>query len=228
MNTLKSTDSLKGFQELIGTIYGLADDRAYSIWDLHSNIERYTLRALKGIRKGDSKRIRLNLMIALTWACSLSNRLRIDLEAEVWKRFPYQCSYCGHCPCACQTKKPEERPMLLVDDTKRPQTIKEMQKMFEIIYPSSKRTLIEGGIHLAEEIGEISEAIHVFMGEHKSEQVAQIQLELADYISCVFGVANSVPFDVASKLIDMYKIGCPVCGESTCICTFSVVAQHVS
>jgi NTP pyrophosphatase (non-canonical NTP hydrolase) len=223
-----STDSFKDFQTMIRDIYGLIDGRGYSTWDLMSNTERYTLRALKGIRKSDVDRVRLNLLIAISWAGSLGNRLRFDMEDDLWKRFPYQCSYCAGAPCVCKEAKPHDRPKLTVDESKRPKNLNDYQVMFEAIYPSNSRTLVDVGIHLAEEVGEISEAIHIYLGEHQPIQLEQIRLELADYFSCVFGVANSTPFNIAEKLSKMYKSGCPICKHDVCDCTFSVIAGHIS
>jgi hypothetical protein len=45
-------EPLTKYQQMIWDIYGVADDRLYSNWDVFSNMERFTMWALKGIRKG--------------------------------------------------------------------------------------------------------------------------------------------------------------------------------
>jgi NTP pyrophosphatase (non-canonical NTP hydrolase) len=75
----------------------------------------------------------------------------------------------------------------------------------------------------AEETGEVSEAIHNFLGQHLQKQLDEVKLEIADYISCIFGVANSASIDVASDLEEMFKNGCHVCHKVPCVCTFSKV-----
>src|SRR5579884_4559886 len=93
-------------------VYTITDDRLFSIFDLLVNQERFTMRALKGIRKNDLQKLKLNLLIGFSWAIELANRLHIDIEQKVWQRFPYLCSYCGHCPCVCKSSKQQERAEL--------------------------------------------------------------------------------------------------------------------
>jgi NTP pyrophosphatase (non-canonical NTP hydrolase) len=216
--------SLRDFQTFIGGVYALPDDRLYSIWDLLTQQQRFTMRALKGIRKGNQEKIKLNLLIAFSWLMAIANRLHLDLDAETWQRFPALCSYCGHSPCVCKSIKPAERLKVLIDESKRPKAISDMQKMFASIYPASSRTIADAGVHLAEEMGEVSEAIHNFLGEHKADQFSEVALELADFVSCAMGLANSADIDMAKDLSEMYKEGCHVCHKAPCQCTFSSVA----
>lgn len=41
------------YQDFVGEVYGRPNDRHFSLWDMLSNIERFTMRSLKGIRKND-------------------------------------------------------------------------------------------------------------------------------------------------------------------------------
>ncbi len=228
MNNFKSDQSLQDFQLLIHNVYGVTDDRDYSTWDLCSHVERYSLRAVKGIRKEQIDKIRLNLLVAMSWAMSFGNRFHIEVDEEVWKHFPYLCTYCGDTPCQCKALKSSGRKNVVVNELKRPKTLKECQKMFELIYPSASRNLVDAGIHLAEEVGEIVEAVQIYLGEHKVEDMKQISLELADYFSCIFAVANSAGIDIADELEKMYANGCPICKHLVCECTFSTTTHHLS
>ncbi len=212
------------FQKFIENVYALPDDRLYSIWDILTQQQRFTMRALKGIRKGSVEKLKLNLLIAFSWLMAASNRMHINLEEEVWKRFPYLCSYCGSAPCECKKIKPKSRPKLVIDESKSPASLAGVQEMFESIYPSSTRTLADAGVHLAEEMGEVSEAIHNYLGEHRGEQFDEIALEMADFVSCVMGVANSAKIDMADELALMYSNNCHICHQAPCICTFAAVA----
>jgi hypothetical protein len=87
--------SLRDFQTFIGGVYALPDDRLYSIWDLLTQQQRFTMRALKGIRKGNQEKIKLNLLIAFSWLMAIANRLHLDLDAETWQRFPALCPPSG-------------------------------------------------------------------------------------------------------------------------------------
>ena len=222
------TQTLTEFQDFIDRVYGLADDPMYSLSDILTNQQRFTRRALKGIRKNDQEKLKLNLLIALSWLVASANRLHINLEEKIWQRFPMLCSYCGQCPCVCKKTKPTARAKMVIDESKKPKNLAEIQTMFEKIYPIDGRTLTEAGVHLAEEMGEISEAVHVFLGEHKEEQFSLITDEFADYVSCIIGVANSAGINMAEELSEMYASGCHACHQSPCQCQFSFVAKFNS
>ncbi len=228
MVSVPASTTLAKFQRAIKDIYGLPDDRLFSLSDLVSNQERFTMRALKGIRKGDEEKLELNLLIAFSWLMALANRLHIEVEDSVWRRFPRLCSYCGERPCACKKTKPASRIQIVRKPSERPKSLQEFQVMFAEIYPPASRTLPDVGVHLAEEMGELSEAVHYFQGEHKSKQFEALEDELADYVSCVFGVANSAKIPMAEKLAKMFANNCHVCHEAPCVCSFSSVAQFSS
>lgn len=220
--------SVSKFQEVIKEIYGVSDDRLFSLSDLLSNQERFTMRALKGIRKNDDGKLRMNLLIATSWLMAVANRFHIDLEIALWKRFPQVCSYCGKSPCNCRKVKPIKRIKIPHRLVLKPKTLAEFQKMFSKIYPPTNRTLPEAGVHLSEEMGELSEAVHHFIGQHKSNLFQNIMDEMADYFSCIFGVANSASIDISASLNKMYNNNCHVCHQSPCLCSFSFVAKFQS
>lgn len=93
--------AIKDLQGFVEKVYGVPDDRIYSLWDLLVQEERFAMRALKGIRQDDIQKVRHNLLISLSWLMSIANRLHIDIDEETWQRFPGLCSYCGKQPCAC-------------------------------------------------------------------------------------------------------------------------------
>lgn len=221
INKFSKNGSLADFQNFIRSVYGKHDDQFYSIWDLMSNLERFAMRALKGIRKGDKKKLIENLMVSFSWEMAIANRLHIELEDRVWQRFPAFCSYCGSEPCICKKTKPKKRPRIAIRRSLRPKTLKQFQEMFGKIYPAKSRTLAHAGVHFAEEVGEVSEAIHAYLGEHKQKQLQFIRNEMADFVSCVFGVANSAGINMAKELSKMYYKNCHACHESPCTCSFS-------
>src|SRR5579885_2318195 len=151
--------TLEEFQDLIAHIYSLPDDRLYSLWDLLTQQQRFTMRALKGIRKQDIDKVRTNLLIAFSWCMAVANRLHIDVDIEVWQRFPGFCPYCAQAPCVCKIIKPTRRKQL-TPKARKPKSLQAYQNLFDDIYPASHRTLADAGVHLAEETGEVSEAIH--------------------------------------------------------------------
>jgi len=220
--------SIGDLQRFVYQVYSLPDDRLYSVSDLLANQQRFTMRALKGIRKGDAAKLERNLLIAFSWMLAVANRLHVDVESVVWKRFPMLCSYCGSKPCVCKSTKPTERARVVRRDSLKPESLAGFQQMFAEIYPPSGRTLADAGVHLAEEMGEVAEAIHGFAGTHRGKQFAEVELELADFVSCVMGVANSAGIPLAARFAEKYVRNCHVCHALPCSCSYDAVASFKS
>lgn len=225
MAHLNRNGTLRDFQNFISTVYALPDNRLYSIWDLLTQVQRFSMRALKGVRKNNAEKIKVNLLITLSWLMAIANRLHIDIEDEVWRRFPMRCSYCGKLPCVCKKMRTVSRARFQKNNTLRPHELEAFQKMFGDIYPTENRTIADASIHLAEEVGEVSEAIHNFLGLHLQNKFGDIKTELADVVSCIFGLANSARINVAKELALMYDRNCHVCRRAPCVCKFSDVSK---
>ncbi|MEK7567400.1 MAG: hypothetical protein AAB513_00560 [Patescibacteria group bacterium] len=225
MASFRKNQTLEDFQKFIEEVYAIPDDRLYSMADMLVQQQRFTMKSLKGIRKQDRQKIKKNLMIALSWLMAIANRLHISAEKDVWKRFPMLCSYCGKKPCVCKKVKPEKRKHVKMGNAKKPKNLVGFQKMFDEIYPAENRTLADAGVHLAEEMGEVSEAIHNFLGQHKNAQFEKVKVEISDYISCSFGVANSAKINVAQELEKMFYNNCHICHKIRCTCNFSRVSK---
>lgn len=228
MARVKKNTTIKQYQDFVKEVYSLSNDRNYSTGDMLINVGRFTMRGLKGIRKKDPGKTRMNLIIAVSWFMSMMNQLHIDLESEVWKRFPYLCSYCGFCPCQCREEKPSKRRKVRIDKSKRPKTLEEYQMMFNKLYPAGGRTLDQAGVHLAEEYGEFSEAILIYRGNRQDKDFEQIELEAADMLSCYLGVFNSLGIDLAKELSIEFSNNCHMCKKSPCQCSFISLAKFKS
>lgn len=216
--------SIKDLQEFTNEVYGVPDDRQYSLGDLLNQTQRFAMRTLKGIRKDNPKKTILNLTISITWALAVANRLHIDLEEQIWERFPMLCSYCGKKPCLCKKIKSDKRLKVKINNSLRPKTLSAFQHMFKEIYPDQDRTLVDAGIHFAEEMGEVSEAVRNYMGQHLQKQFEEVELELADFLSCAFGIANSLNIDLGQEFAEMFDHNCHVCRNLPCSCSFTTVA----
>jgi len=228
MASVKEKTTIKEFQNFVQEVYGVPNDRYFSLWDMITNMERFMMRGLKGIRKKDREKTKLNLIIAFSWFMSIMNQLHIDVEEELWKRFPYLCSYCGCLPCACKEKKIKKRQKIFINKKKRPRTLDEFQKMFDKIYPAGKRNLEHAGVHLVEEAGEFSEAILTYRGGHGDEDFKKIELETADLLSCIMGVFNSLDSNIAKELSVMFSNNCHVCKSVPCKCNFKDITGFKS
>lgn len=228
MHSINQDTSIKQLQSFIKDVYSLPNDRHFDLSEMLCNVQRFAMRGLKGIRKGEVERVKKNLLISFSWFVSMLNRLHIDIEDEVWKRFPDLCSYCGTRPCSCKAQKIDKRQKVPVDQSHRPGTLAGFQKMFNSIYPSSTRTLEHAGVHLAEEIGEFSEALLAYRGERTNEDFQEVMLEAADYFSCMMGVFNSLGIDVAQELSKMYPNNCHECFSVPCVCGFVKIKSFKS
>ena len=228
MTAILPTTSLHQFQIFIKQVYALPNNRHFETSELLCNVQRFAMRALKGIRKADPQKTKVNLIISFSFFISTLNRLNINLEDEVWKKFPYLCSYCAYCPCVCKENKLKEKQQTIVNPNLRPKSLAEVQKMFNQIYSANSRTLEHAGVHLAEEIGEFSEALLAYRGDRKNEDFREVLSEAADYFSCLVGVFNSLNVDLALELSKIYTNNCHECFKAPCECTFVSIARYHS
>lgn len=228
MASLKENLTLREYQDFVREVYGLSNDRHFDAQDMISNVERFLTRSLKGIRKGDVDKAKFNMIISFSWLLSLLNQLHVDIEQEVWERFPCACSYCASRPCKCKEKRLEHRQEVQIDNSMKPATLSGFQKMFREIYPPSLRTAEHAGIHLAEEMGELSEAILAYRSSRENGDFEKVALEAADLVSCLIGVFNSLDVDIAHELAAYYSDGCHQCHHSPCECNFQTVLSFKS
>lgn len=228
MASLTTRSSLTDYQNFVGEVYDLPDDRHFNTSDMLANMERFLMRGLKGIRKKDEGKVKINMIIASSWLMSLLNQLHIDIEKETWDRFPHVCSYCASCPCVCKERKVIQRKKITRNDAQKPTSISGFQKMFEEVYPSSRRTIQDAGIHLAEEMGELSEAVLLYRGLRKQIDFDNMKLEAADLMSCFMGIFNSLQLDFAKELALHFHDNCYRCHKVPCVCTFVDVMNFKS
>ncbi len=228
MVSLSKDVTLREYADFINAVYGTPNGRHYSLWDMLIHIQRFSMRGIKGVRKGNREKVKINLLIAMSWYASLLNRLHIDMEEIVWNRFPCLCSYCGKMPCACKTEKIDKRQRIMKIDSKKPKTMGGFQRMFGEIYPPSGRSATDAAIHLAEEMGELSEVFHMYMGDRNNEVLENIHLESADFFSCIMGVLNSLGINCAEELSIIFSDNCHVCHKLPCVCDFKSINSFKS
>tara|TARA_Y100000310_G_C20603524_1_gene774300 strand:+ start:54 stop:740 length:687 start_codon:yes stop_codon:yes gene_type:complete len=228
MPALHRTSTILDHQEFVKAVYGLSNDRYFTTPDMLTQMQRFVMRGLKGIRQGDKKKATLNLVVAMSWFMSLMNQLHIDLTAATFKRFPNLCSYCGSRPCACKKQKVKKRKRVVAKNGRKPKTIAEFQRMFSNIYPPESRTLEQSGIHLGEEMGELTEVVAIYRGSRKTKDFEKISQEAADFISCLFGVFNSWKVNASLELSTLFSRNCHVCKKAPCECDFRFITNFKS
>lgn len=219
MVALREEASFTHLQHVVGDVYGLPNDRWFDLGDMITNVHRFSMRGVKAIRKQAPELADLDLAIALSWFMSTANRLNLRIDQALWDRFQYRCWYCQGCPCACpQMASAPTRPA--------PRSIDEFQTMFNEIYPPTKRTDAEAVAHMAEELGELAEAILMYRTRHTPEDLKQVELEAADFVSCLFGVYNSLGRSLMETLLVLFADNCHECNRAPCICEFNFVLNY--
>jgi len=219
MATFGKNDSLLQLQKFITDVYGEPGDKHFSLFELIAQQARFSMRILKDIRKGDDKSLEHNMAVAISWTIAIANRLHIDISDALWQRFPGVCSFCGKRPCICKKDHLKKRVSHLVSTgAKKPKTLAHAQKELGEIYPKDSRTLEGAALLLAEEVGEFSEAINQYYLTHQKTDLEQIKFEIADYLSCLFDIANSSNINMAESLTIRYGNNCPKCHKLPCTC----------
>lgn len=228
MARFRHDGSIADFQRLIEELYRTPDDQLFSLFQLISVQARFTMRVVKGIRKDDKEMVRRNLLLAFSWLMTVANRMHIDVSTAMWKRFPGVCSYCGEAPCACKTHKVTRRVKIKEELGRKPRTLIAAQEKIGEIYPPSSRTLAHAGIHLAEEMGEVSESVYRYYANPTDKQCEAVKTELADYSSVIFNVANSAGINMGEELSKLYHNNCYDCHTCPCTCDLSHIAASAT
>lgn len=226
MPTLLPDMSVSQLQSFMKDVYYLPNIRHFEAGEMLDQIQRFAMRGLKGIRKGNPVKANKNFVVSLSFFISLLNRLEINLEEITWDRFPAKCSYCGNSPCTCKIEKVVVRQRIFADISQKPLTLNDFQKMLEKIYPSSSRTLEHAGVHLAEELGEFSESLWAYRASKSQEDFEHVELEAADYFSCILAIFNSLSLNLAEELAKMYPRNCHACGNSPCTCDYAMIKNY--
>ena len=211
--------SLAAMQGLNHQIYCIQNDRNYSASKMVSRIHRYTTRILKAVRKNKTEGFDYYLAMAFSWSMALGNRLHINIDEELWTRFPGVCPYCTSPVCSCKERaaeRTEVKPAI-----NRPTTLQGYQEMFSRIY--SHNTLQDAAMHLAEEIGEVDEAIEHYSGTHDPQLFKEITVELVDAVTNMFAVATALKINLAVEIESNFSGGCPKCNCRPCQCGYVVV-----
>jgi NTP pyrophosphatase (non-canonical NTP hydrolase) len=212
--------SLSQLQELNRRLYAVKNDRScYDPPIMASKMSQHATSILKAVRKGEIKPISYHVSMVFSWSMALANRLHLNMEEEIWKRFPGICTYCNRPTCGCGNKRPKNRKKVPVDPRLRPASCHGYQKMFAVIYP---QTLAEAASHLAEEVSEVGKAIDDYIGTHAKACFDHIILELADVFSTLFAVATNAGYDLATEMEKWFKKGCPGCKLSPCDCEYEM------
>ena len=216
---VNSNSSFADFQGLNKKVYLVVNDRHYSNTDMFSRLHHHITQVLKAVRRENYVDVEYNLCMALSWAFALANRFHINLEEEMWESFPGHCPYCLHAPCKCKERAKNRQRTMGGREGRKPDSLRGWQRMFARIYPNS---VIDSAIHLAEEAGEVNEAIRDHMATHDEKWFSKIIEELVDVITHIFSIATCLKINLADSMAGYFAKGCPGCKKPHCICGYAL------
>ena len=172
---------------------------------------------------------------AVAWWLALAGKVGVrSVEDLLWDKFPGVCPYCHevpHDPSECSHRKasangPDWPGLATIGQAReRPSSVAEWQQLFAKIYPVQQTEEFGPSFgRLAEELGELAEALRVF-----SAQPGYFLSEAADVFAWLMHIANIVDFKdgvrreaigvrLSASMCRLYPDACKDCGRSVCAC----------
>lgn len=176
-----------------------------------------------------------HIVKAIAWWLTLCGKLGVrSVEEMLWDKFPGVCTYCQsrpHDPNVCLEKKaasggpPWDVLAKLGEQSNRPRRLREWQQMYSAIYPAQQTEDYGPSFaRLAEELGELAEAVRVFTSEP-----GYLLSEAADVFAWLMHIQNIldsksfVPYSSRGDALETgfsrsYPDSCRDCGKRTCAC----------
>jgi pyrimidine deaminase RibD-like protein/NTP pyrophosphatase (non-canonical NTP hydrolase) len=172
---------------------------------------------------------------AIAWWFALCGKVGIKSVSDLlWLKFPRVCPYCQreeHDSTICGRKKRENPIPIWADlkatgkSKKRPSSLGEWQRMFRNIYkPHHKPEFDSSFARLAEELGELAEAVRVFLAAP-----GYFVSEAADVFAWLMNIQNNIDFrdekieenyglSLEENFCRSYPDYCKDCHRPRCIC----------
>ncbi|MBU6501110.1 MAG: hypothetical protein KGJ89_04470 [Patescibacteria group bacterium] len=222
--------SMFEFQEMFGSIYGPANEKA-TIQKLISILcQTVCLGIMKNARKNKKADLIEQLPNVMSRSFAIQNRLNFNAEADQHFKFPGVCSYClSYDGCICSFRKTsgdgytpagkKRLAALRADKKNLPKTIREHQLSHKKLYGRrhEEYTLLHISTRLVEEVAEVSEAYDI-------GQTEELRFEIADVQSWVFGVCNLINLELPEHqqiyiddlMWQYYPWQCKKCHRNVC------------
>lgn len=189
--------------------------------------------------QGDADAALAALAKSLTWLCALANKIGVDLESSVWRKFPGVCPYCRshHTKTGCSKATKESldiwrlRELANKSAEKMPRNLRAWETMFANIYPATTKGPVKYlSRKLVEELGEVADFIT--RPTRRLELLREtgvdfLAFELADIVAWMCHCSNALRApglsDGKSALAGAIAQGflgelCPSCGGAICMC----------
>ena len=185
-HTTESTLSLSDFQRRNRLTYERQNNLYYPTQRLFLRLNKFVAQLLRDNRTGNIQFSPYHLSMAFSWLLALVNRLGIDnFEFAVHTQFGW-----------CQSM-----------------TLTDIQRMCAPIYT---KNALEGSLsYLAEEIGELAQALDHFLATSDPRILSELTYVLVNFFTRLMVVANCLTVDLASQMEREFPNGhCPKCSKN--------------
>ena len=209
--------SITRLQKQNRQIYGLPNDRLYSVEDLLYYNQKFLFRYIAELEEKKSDAI-ISLAVSLSWFIALVNRYHLDLESELWKHYAYKCPKCLEIPCQCQRGDESPGQKTGRPPSLKPKNLRLWQEMFGKIYPQEKINKINSRLLRSQD--DLFYSYRFFAKERKKKYFREIERKSADYFALLLRAFNACDWDLSKILSKLFKNGCYVCHQTPCECNF--------
>ncbi len=208
--------SLKEWQKFSEEVYGEKNKRDYTLKDLVLRLCEEVGCISEALRKDSDQEIVKAIPRFFVWLLAFSVMYPTDIEGTVWDKYNGCCPYCGasvNCFCLSVEAKPDR---WYKSDKDMPKSLSDWQKMFSDIYGRINNILpkVSVGLHLAEEVGELSMAFRL----RQREGETNLFNEMADVMAWLFSLCSRVGVDLAKETWKKYPGICDTCISPKCEC----------
>jgi hypothetical protein len=199
-------------------IYGVGDDRLYSVDDLIYYIQKYLLRFIDNSSAKDQQ-AKQDLIASIFWFVALIYRYHIDIEHELWKHYSYKCPRCLDIPCSCENldlgkSKKTGRP-----SSRKPINLSEWQTMISKIYPDETKTIIDN--KLIKYLDKLAFCFRNYIRKPNDKNMVELMYRTADFFVLMLEAVNLLEIDLEITIPSMFGNGCYICHKAPCICNYS-------
>lgn len=199
-------------------IYQVPNDRIYSVTDLIYLNQKSIFEYIKHLQDDDNIKASESLIISLGWLLSLINRYHLDLEQEVWKRYPFKCPSCLSIPCICKCENNNYsktgRPPV-----GKPKDLEGWQKMIGKIYLD--RDIEKLNLALLRGQNELNYVVRRFKKEGKKMYFGNIIDRSTEQFVLFLRIFNILKKDLGVEYQRIFSKGCYSCGKIPCECNFN-------
>jgi hypothetical protein len=212
------TKTISDLLEINRQIYGVPDDRLLNIEEFFYYQEKYILRYLDDQSKNKVKDAKEVLIITSSWFLAFINRMQIDLEEGLKKRYPYKCPYCLEMPCYCDKNKEKHSQKTGRPTSLMPKNLPDWQKLIAKIYPDNKQEKLY--FELLRKLDSLHFTVRNFRRRLVKTRMKEVRIESVDYFVLLLRLFNLLGIDFTKGHLEFFKNGCFVCHKIPCECYY--------